>query len=102
NDQLDGKTITALSLSRVGLDIGTIAFTATFSDSSQGVYSMPLVTDVRITAQERLGNDLRLSFTTLLGRNYAVQSSTDLSSNAWTTLPGTNAGNGATVQVTVT
>ena len=58
---------------------------------------------LRITAVERFGNDLRLSYTSLAGTNYAVQSRADLSSGAWATLPGTtNSGTGSTLQKTLT
>jgi len=58
---------------------------------------------LRITAVERFGNDLRLSYTSLAGTNYAVQSRADLSSGAWATLPGTtNFGTGSTLQQTLT
>ena len=55
-----------------------------------------------ITAAERIGNDLRLSFTSTAGRNYVIQSRADLVSGDWTNLPGTNLGNGGIVQTTLT
>ena len=59
--------------------------------------------ELRITAAERIGNDLRLSFSTVAGQNYAVQSCANLSSGAWTDIPGgSTPGTGGTVQVTVT
>ena len=59
--------------------------------------------DVRITAQDRLVNDLRLTFTTTLGHNYEVQSTLDLILGPWTTVPGTlSVGTGGIVQVTIT
>ncbi len=58
---------------------------------------------LRITAVERFGNDLRLSYTSLAGMNCAVQSRADLSSGAWAMLPGTtNIGTGSTLQQTLT
>ena len=39
NDILDGRAITALSLSRTGVSCDPIAFQATFADGSQGIYS---------------------------------------------------------------
>jgi hypothetical protein len=46
---------------------------------------------------------LRLSFNSLAGTNYVLQSRTDLVSGSWATLPDTtNSGNGGTMQQTVT
>ena len=57
----------------------------------------------RITAVEKLGNDLQLSFTSQSGTNYAVQSRADLSSGTWMTLPDTtNFGTGGIMQQTLT
>lgn len=61
--------------------------------------------DVRNTNEERIGNDLRLTFTTSLGRSYEVQHATSLS-GPWTQVPGTTppppiAGTGGIVQATV-
>jgi predicted outer membrane repeat protein len=61
--------------------------------------------DVRNTNEERIGNDLRLTFTTSLGRSYEVQHAISLS-GSWTQVPGTVppppiAGTGGIVQVTV-
>ena len=59
--------------------------------------------EFRITGMERDGNDLRLRFTSLAGRNYAIQSSANLSSGPWMTLPGTTtSGTGSIVQTTLT
>ncbi len=56
-----------------------------------------------ITAFEKVGNELRLTFTTVAGENYSVQSSTNLSSGMWTTVPGApTPGTGGAVQVTLT
>ncbi|MEJ0088451.1 MAG: hypothetical protein WDM80_01625 [Limisphaerales bacterium] len=58
---------------------------------------------LRITAVDRFGGDLRLSFTSLAGTNYAIQSRADLSSGTWVTLGGTtNSGTGGIVQQTLT
>ena len=58
--------------------------------------------ELLITAVNRLGNDLQLSFTSLVGRNYELQSRSDLSSATWTPLPGSIPGNGSIAQATVT
>jgi len=58
---------------------------------------------LRITAVEKFGSDLRLSFTSLAGTNYVIQSRADLSSGTWATLVGTaNSGTGGIVQQTLT
>ena len=58
---------------------------------------------LRITAVNKVGNDLGLSFTSLTGFNYAIQSRGDLSASTWATLAGTtNSGTGVTVQQTLT
>ena len=41
NDVLNGRAITALSLSRTGVFGDPIAFEATFADGSQGIYTVP-------------------------------------------------------------
>lgn len=56
----------------------------------------------RVTESKRIGNDLRLSFTTLSGFQYAIQSCADLAIGAWVTIPGTTvAGTGGVVQETI-
>lgn len=58
--------------------------------------------ELGIIAAERIGSDLRLSFASVAGRNYAVQSRADLSSGAWTSLPGAPIpGTGGTAQITL-
>ena len=92
--------------SRDGLsEGGAVAFQATFSDGSEGVFTMdvpPPPVELRITAAERIGNDLRLSFTSVAGQNYAIQSRADLVSGTWATLAGTEvSGTGETVRITL-
>jgi hypothetical protein len=104
-DALQGKTIASLSFSRGGLFGDPIAFQATFSDGSQGIFTMDVAvppSELRITAVELIGGDLWLSFTSVTGQNYAIQGRADLSSGGWTPLPGAPiSGTGATVQVTL-
>lgn len=57
--------------------------------------------DVRVTAVDRIGNDLRLRFTTILGHNYEIESCANLGAAMWIPLPGSTAGTGGIVQVTV-
>jgi hypothetical protein len=59
--------------------------------------------DLLVTAVDRVGNDLRLTFgVALLGENYEVQSRTNLESGSWQSLAGSIPGNGSTAQITVT
>jgi hypothetical protein len=104
-DAIQGKTIAGLNFSRDGLFGDPIAFQATFNDGSQGIYTIdvpPPQMEPHIIALERSGPDLRLSFTSVAGQNYAIQARADLSSGTWTTLSGTRtSGDGNTVQVTL-
>ena len=102
NDTLDGKTLTGLLLGPGGLSGDPLAFAATFSDGSQGIYTVPVVVEMEITSAARAGNDLQLTYTAPSGYNYSVQTRTDMVSGAWATLPGTNYGNGSLLQTTVT
>jgi len=104
-DILNGRAITSLKFAQTGLSGNPLAFQATFADGSQGIYTAAIVPPfvLRITATEKLGNDLRLSFTSQTGTNYVIQSRAELSSGAWATLNGTtNSGTGGTVQQTLT
>jgi hypothetical protein len=101
-DTLDGKTLTGLMLGSGGFSGDPLAFTANFSDGSQGIYLVAVVAEVDITAAVRTGADLLLSYTAPAGYNYSIQTRTDLVTGAWATLPGTNYGNGTVQQTTVT
>ena len=58
---------------------------------------------LRITAVNKVGNDLRASFNSQTGSNYALQGRADLSSGTWATLAGTtNPGTGGTMQQMLT
>lgn len=70
--------------------------------SDSGAYEA----DVRITAEERIVNDLRSTFTTILGHTYEIQVRPSLTSANWSTVSGTIppppiAGTGGIVQATV-
>jgi len=56
----------------------------------------------RIVSANKLGGNLLLGFTSVLGRNYEAQSRSLAESGSWSPLPGTVAGNGGVVQSTVT
>lgn len=65
--------------------------------------AIPALPAVMIIATERVGVDLRLSFTSVVGASYDLQTRTNLSSGTWVSVPGTlTPGNGTTVQVTLT
>ena len=55
-----------------------------------------------MTAVQKVGNDLRLTFSSLLGTNYEVQSRSDLTTGSWGSLAGSTPGNGGTANATVT
>lgn len=58
----------------------------------------------QVTAIKRIGtsSDLRLSYPTILGTNYVVQTRSNMVSSSWTSLPGTNVGIGVVMQSIVT
>jgi hypothetical protein len=101
NDTLDGKTISNLQLGPGGLSGDPLVFAATFTDGTQGIYLAPVVMDVVITSINRVGADLKITYTAPVGYNYSVQSCTDLARGEWTTVSGPNPGNDSTVQTTV-
>ena len=91
-DRLGGKAITGLNFSRSGLSGDPVAFQATFSDGSQGVYSVNVVSppsELRITAVSISGRELRFSFTASSGQSYVVESRADLARGGWAEVPGT-------------
>jgi hypothetical protein len=62
-----------------------------------------VIPDLLVTAAERIGNDLRLTFTVaLLDKNYEIQTRTNLTLGTWESLPGSIPGNGGTLQNTIT
>lgn len=70
------------------------------SDGSDiGAYE---TSELRIIAVDRLNNDLCLSFTSVLGRSYELQSRTNLTWDSWGPLPGLTPGNGGVAQTTIT
>jgi hypothetical protein len=59
--------------------------------------------DLLITAAQRIGNNLRLTFgIALLGKTYEIQARTNLTAGGWLSLSGNLSGNGGTLQTTVT
>ena len=68
------------------------------SDGSDvGAYEAGL----RMVTCQRSGNDLQVSFTTVVGRNYEIQSRSDLVAGDWGTLPGASPGTGGIVPRTI-
>jgi hypothetical protein len=59
------------------------------------------VSPLRITNVDKVGNDLRISFDSVAGRNYQLKSRGDLASGDWISLGGTMPGNGGTAQIIV-
>src|SRR5205085_8822270 len=57
--------------------------------------------DLRLTKILRMTNDLQLSFTTILGKNYQLQSRSSLASGVWNALGAPVTGTGGVVQPTV-
>ena len=81
----------------------TLIGIATVGGQYLGLDNVSVIGGLRISAVEKLGGDLRLSFASVAEQSYAVQSRADLVSGAWTTLSGTtNPGTGGTLPVTLT
>jgi hypothetical protein len=57
--------------------------------------------ELRISAVQKVGNNLRLDFTSLLGANYEVQRRSDLVTGSWGPLAGSAPGNGGIASTTV-
>ena len=100
-ESIQGKTIIGLKFGRGGLDGDPVAFQASFSDGSEGIFTLAVPsTQLRITSVENVGSDLRLTFTSAVGETYVVQSRSELSGGAWTTLPvAPIPGTGSTVEL---
>ena len=60
------------------------------------------VFELRITAVDKMGDDLRLSFTSMAGTNYELQTRSNLTMGTWSSVPGSIPGNGSVAQTTVT
>jgi hypothetical protein len=58
--------------------------------------------ELRITGVEKLGDDLRLSFTSMAGINYELQSRSNLIFGMWSLMPGSFPDNGSIAHTTVT
>ncbi len=58
--------------------------------------------DFRITAAKKSGNDLMLKFLTLVGKNYEVQTRTNLTSGTWTSISASIPGTDGVVEALIT
>jgi hypothetical protein len=112
NDMLDAKTITGFQLGPAGLSGDPVAFAATFSDGSQGIYTVPVVVEPAIISvvptaatgglKKKIPATLQLGYTAPAGYSYSLESSGDLSGGVWTSLGITNLGNGSLLQTILT
>jgi len=60
------------------------------------------LSEILITAVDNLGTDLRMSFNSVIGKNYLIQSRPNVASGLWVTLPGkTNPANDHLLQITL-
>jgi len=102
-DMLDGKTITGFQLSRTGLDRdqNLLAFGASFSDGTQGLYTLNLFTGLRMNSVARTGPDLQLKFTSQPGHNYNVQAISDLANGTIRNVVANIPGAGLSTQFTI-
>jgi len=84
NTIIDGKTITGLMFANNGLDGDPISYAATFSDGSQGIYTVsvprgPALVPARFVGPISLGADgLVFNLALVPGQHYRIQVSTDL------------------------
>jgi len=103
-DVLGGKTITGLNFTRTGLSGDPVSFQATFADGSQGLFTQNVIPPpftLRLTAAEKSGNNLRLSFTSQAGHTYNVQGRANLVSGNWLDVVTNIPGGGILAQTTV-
>lgn len=71
-------------------------------DNADNVSFVFAMSEVLITDVEIFGPDIRVSFNSVLGRNYLIQSRPDAVSGIWESVPGTtNAGNDHLLQITM-
>ncbi len=60
------------------------------------------LSEILITAVDNLGTDLRLSFNSVIGKNYMIQTRPDAATGLWVTLlETTNPGNDHVLQITL-
>lgn len=103
-DRLGGKSVVGLNFSKTGLWGDPVSFRAVFEDGSEGIYTIDVAapSTVRITRLERFGSDLRVSFTSAVGRSYVIQTSSDLQPDSWSDLSGVPiSATGSTSQITL-
>jgi len=104
NDVIPSNSGWVLQFANAINDSGEIVGYGTFGGvlSEQRAFALvPVARALRITSLVRSGNDLKFSFSSSIGRSYAVLGASDLVAGAWTILQSGIPGNGSTVQVTI-
>jgi uncharacterized repeat protein (TIGR01451 family) len=84
--------------------INRTTVTSAEADANPGdnVFYVLALSEVVITSVARVGADLRLTFETSLGKNYVVQTESDLTEGQWVDVPGSNSiGTGHILPVTI-
>jgi hypothetical protein len=105
--EIDSFTVPTGDASALGRSVsgdagGTWSTPDTASNRKMLIQGTALAPDLRITSVQTIGQDLHLGFMSVAGKNYVLQSSADLSSGTWTTLPGPpTSGVGGPVEVTL-
>jgi len=102
-DLVPGGSISVDATNGAAFAIELVTPDMTYSTTSGTQYAVTIPDALpRITAIDRVAGSMRISFTTVLGRNYKVEFNDGLTSGAWTGLPGQEIvpGTGGVVQVT--
>ena len=90
NTVIDGKTITGLMFANTGLDGDPLSYTATFSDGSQGIYTVNVAAEPALVPPRFVGPFISSSagfvfnLALVTNQNYRIQASTNLT--AWVDL----------------
>jgi uncharacterized repeat protein (TIGR01451 family) len=80
----------------------TVASVEADANSGDNVFYVLALSEVVITSVDQVGADLRLTFPTSLGKNYVVQTESDLTDGQWVDVPGSNSiGTGHILPVTI-
>ncbi len=103
-DKIGAKMISGLNFSRSGLYGDLITFQASFTDGSEGIFTVSATppADFRVTLVEKLGNDLRLTFNSRSGKTYIIQALDAFGPQTWLDNPSTTmVGTGGPIQITL-
>jgi hypothetical protein len=80
----------------------TVASVEVDANPGDNVFYVLALSEVVITSVDQVGADLRLTFPTSLGKNYVVQTESDLTDGQWVDVPGSNSiGTGHILPVTI-